>query len=23
MKYICWLNIQKAFSGEQRNACPI
>ena len=23
MKYICWLNIQKAFSEEQWNACPI
>ena len=23
MKYICWLNTQKAFSGEQRTACPI
>ena len=23
MKYICWLNIWKAFSGEQRNARPV
>ena len=22
MKYICWLNIQKAFTGEYWNACP-